>query len=92
MNDVNVRASQCRQTARQETVYGTLLLVMTVWPARISVPLVGMQVFRAFNTNLKAALHPKKGHAALRVVHLQPPNLSPHALPGPFWGATLLSN
>jgi len=30
-------------------------------------------------------LRPKRGHAALLVVYLVPPNFSPRASPGPFW-------
>jgi hypothetical protein len=32
-------------------------------------------------------LRPKLGHAALLLVHLEPPNFSPRALPGPVWSS-----
>ncbi len=36
-----------------------------------------------------ALVAPEKSHAALFAVHLESPNLSPHALPGAFSGATV---
>ena len=40
-----------------------------------------------YNLEGVLGLRPKKRHSALLVVHLEPPNLTPRALIGPFWGS-----